>query len=178
MNRLRMLTLGLGTLALGGGALVAAEVTPPMLTAQAGPVVPQQSGSQQSGPQQTAPQIVAQAKTALAPTLQGKPVVVDIYASWCPACRTIAPTLSQVKQQYAGKAHFVVFNVSDRSSTRAAQQRAKQLGLSSFLQANQSQTSLVAIINPTTGAVIQSFRGNGKLQDYQVALNRAIQQVR
>jgi thiol-disulfide isomerase/thioredoxin len=27
----------------------------------------------------------------LARQLQGKPVVVDIYASWCPACKNIAP---------------------------------------------------------------------------------------
>uniref|UniRef100_UPI0035932352 TlpA family protein disulfide reductase n=1 Tax=Chamaesiphon sp. TaxID=2814140 RepID=UPI0035932352 len=37
----------------------------------------------------------------LAQQLQGKPVVVDIYASWCPACKNIAPTVSQLKQQYA-----------------------------------------------------------------------------
>jgi thiol-disulfide isomerase/thioredoxin len=35
---------------------------------------------------------------ALASELQGKPVVVDIYASWCAACKNIAPTLSQLKQ--------------------------------------------------------------------------------
>jgi thiol-disulfide isomerase/thioredoxin len=41
-----------------------------------------------------ASQWVAQRQgAALAPSLQGKPVVVDIYASWCPACRTIEPTL-------------------------------------------------------------------------------------
>jgi thiol-disulfide isomerase/thioredoxin len=114
----------------------------------------------------------------LAAELQDKPVVVDVYASWCGACKSIAPTLSQVKKQYEGKVNFVVFDVSNRSSTGAAQARAKQLGLNRFLQANESQTGLVAIINPATGQVIQQFRGNANLKDYQTALNQAIQQVK
>jgi thiol-disulfide isomerase/thioredoxin len=46
--------------------------------------------------------------TPLAKQLQGKPVVVDIYASWCPGCKNIAPTLSQLRQQYIGKVNFVM----------------------------------------------------------------------
>jgi thiol-disulfide isomerase/thioredoxin len=127
---------------------------------------------------QAAPVLLAQARPALARELQGKPVVVDIYASWCPACQNIAPTLSKVKQQYGGKAHFVMFDVSNRSSSRSAQAQAKQLGLESFFQSNKSQTSLVAIIDPKTGAVLQEFRGNGEFRDYQSALNQAIKQVK
>ena len=61
----------------------------------------------------------------LAKKLHGKPVVVDIYASWCPACKNIAPTVSQLKQQYAGKVHFVVLDVSDRSSTAKSEAIAR-----------------------------------------------------
>jgi thiol-disulfide isomerase/thioredoxin len=117
-------------------------------------------------------------KPALAAALQGKPVLVDIYASWCPACKSIAPTLSQVKQKYDGKVNFVVFDVSDRGTTKAAQMQAKQLGLSKFYQDHKSQTGLVAIINPATGAVIQEFRGNDNLPDYQSSLDQAIKQVK
>jgi len=116
-------------------------------------------------------------KSALAPELQGKPVVVDIYASWCPACKSIAPTLSKLKQQYSGKVNFVVFDVSDRGSTASAQNRAKQLGLNNYFQAKKSQTALVAIINPANGEVIQEFRGNANVKDYQMALDKALQSV-
>lgn len=51
---------------------------------------------------------------ALAPSLQGKPVVVDLYASWCPACRAIEPTLRSLRRQQAGKATFVTFDGSER----------------------------------------------------------------
>jgi thiol-disulfide isomerase/thioredoxin len=47
----------------------------------------------------TTPSVTAakMAKGALAPQLQGKPVVVDIYATWCSGCKNIAPTLSDLK---------------------------------------------------------------------------------
>jgi thiol-disulfide isomerase/thioredoxin len=120
----------------------------------------------------------AHAMPALAQDLQGKPVVVNIHASWCPACKRVEPTLSRLRQQYSGKANFVQFDVSDRNSSQSAMNRANQLGLGKFFQANQAQTSLVAIVHPKTGAVIQEFRGNSNLNDYQTALNRAIAQMK
>lgn len=109
--------------------------------------------------------------------LQGRPVVVDIYATWCPGCKNIAPTLSSLKQQYQGKAHFVVFDVTDRTTTQMAEEKAKQLGLSEFLMANKSQTSLVAIIDPATGKVLRQFRNNPNKGDYMSVLDTAIAQM-
>jgi thiol-disulfide isomerase/thioredoxin len=121
--------------------------------------------------------IIAQSR-GLAKQLQGKPVVVAVHASWCPKCKTVAPVLSQLQQQYSRKASFVSFDVSDRGSSRSSQIQAQQLGLSSFLQSNKSQTGLVAIVDPATGDILQQFRGNGNLKDYQNALQQAIKQVR
>jgi len=114
----------------------------------------------------------------LAKQLQGKPVVVDIYASWCPSCKNIAPTLSRLKQQYQGKAHFVVFDVTDRATTQMAEMKAKELGLSEFLKANKSQTSLVAIIDPSNGKVLRQFRNNPNQGDYTAVLDNAIAQMK
>lgn len=114
----------------------------------------------------------------LAKQLQGKPVFVDIYASWCPGCKNIAPTLSRLKQQYQGKAHFVVFDVTDRATTQMAETRAKELGLSEFLKTNKSQTSLVAIIDPSNGRVLRQFRNNPKQGDYTAVLDNAIAQMK
>jgi thiol-disulfide isomerase/thioredoxin len=113
----------------------------------------------------------------LAKQLQGKPVVVDIYATWCPGCKNIAPTLSSLKQQYQGKAHFVVFDVTDRTTTQMAEEKAKQLGLSEFLMANKTQTSMVAIIDPATGKVLKQFRNNPNKGDYVSVLDTAIGQM-
>lgn len=110
----------------------------------------------------------------LAKQLQGKPVVVDIYASWCSACKNIAPTLSQLKQEYGGKVHFVVLDVSDRAKATQAANRARELGLGQFFAANKSQTGMVAIIDPATGNVLTQHRNNANKSAYTSVLNAAL----
>jgi thiol-disulfide isomerase/thioredoxin len=123
--------------------------------------------------------LIAKGETSpLAKKLQGKPVVVDIYATWCPGCKNIAPTLSQLRQQYGTKASFVVFNVSDAKTTKTSIKMAKELGLTSFFNANKSKTSTVAIIDPATGKIMKQFQNNAEITDYSSILDRAIAQGR
>ncbi len=110
----------------------------------------------------------------LAQQLQGKPVVVDIYASWCPACKNIAPTVSQLKQQYAGKVNFVVLDVSDKSSTAKAEATAKKLGLSKFFAANKTQTGSLTVVDPATGKILAQHRNNPNKADYTSVLDTAL----
>jgi thiol-disulfide isomerase/thioredoxin len=110
----------------------------------------------------------------LAKELQGKPALVDIYATWCAGCKNIAPTLSRLQQQYSGKVNFVKLDVSNRETTAASERKAQKLGLTEFLNAHKSQTSMVAIIDPATGEVLQQFRNNPTLEDYTKVLDRAI----
>jgi thiol-disulfide isomerase/thioredoxin len=115
--------------------------------------------------------IIAQ---ALSKKYQGKPIVVEIYASWCPACRNVAPTVSQLKKQYAGKANFLVLDVSDKSATSRSKDAAQQAGLSQFFSQNISQTGLVAIIDPATGNILAQHRNNTDKSDYTSVLDAAI----
>jgi thiol-disulfide isomerase/thioredoxin len=129
-----------------------------------------------SSPQVSVAQMM-QATKPLSPTLQGKPVVVDIYATWCPGCKTIAPTLSQLKKQYQGKVNFVVLDVSDKNTTKMAEAKAKELGLTSFFEMNKTQTATVAIIDPATGMVVQQFRKNANAMDYTKVINGEISRM-
>jgi thiol-disulfide isomerase/thioredoxin len=108
--------------------------------------------------------------------VQGKPVVVDIYASWCPACKNIAPTVSQLEQKYAGKVEFVVLDVSDKASTAKAEAKAKELGLSEFLTANKTQTGSLTIVDPANGQILAQHRNNANLADYTTVLDKALVQ--
>ncbi len=110
----------------------------------------------------------------LAQKLQGKPVVVDVYASWCPACQNIAPTISQLKEEYAGKVEFVVLDVSDKSTTSAAEATAKELGLSKFLSENKTQTGSLTIVDPATGKILAQYRNNPDKSAYSKVLNAAL----
>ncbi len=110
----------------------------------------------------------------LAQELQGKPVVVDVFATWCAACKNIAPTLSQLEKDYEGKVHFVVLDVSDKLTISQAEAQAKQLGLSQFLAANKAQTGLLTIIDPATGNILAQHRNNPNLADYKTVLDKAL----
>jgi thiol-disulfide isomerase/thioredoxin len=121
---------------------------------------------------------IAIAQTAnskkLASSLQGKPVLIDIYATWCGRCKTIAPTLSQLKEKYKNKVHFLVFDVSDRRTLAQAELQAETLGLKSYFATNRTYTSLVSILDPRTGEVVDEFQGNPNLQEYVEAIDKAI----
>ncbi len=110
----------------------------------------------------------------LAAELQGKPVVVDIYASWCPVCKNVAPTLAQLKKEYTGKANFVVLDVSNKDSTAKATARAKELGLDKFLAKNITQTGLIAVIDPATSKVIAEERDDTEIATYKKPLDAFI----
>jgi thiol-disulfide isomerase/thioredoxin len=111
---------------------------------------------------------------ALSKKLQGKPVVVEIYASWCPACKNVAPTVAQLRRQYAGKANFIVLDVSDKGSTSRSKNVAQQAGLGQFFAQNITQTGLVAIIDPATGSILAQHRNNPDKSDYTSVLDAAI----
>ena len=107
----------------------------------------------------------------LAAELQGKPVVVDVYASWCPVCKNVAPTLEKLKKEYAGKANFVVLDVSDKTTTAKAKARAKETGLDKFLSLNISQTGLIAVFDPATGKTLVEERGETEIATYKKPLD-------
>jgi thiol-disulfide isomerase/thioredoxin len=110
----------------------------------------------------------------LAQELQGKPVVIDVFATWCPGCKNIEPTLSKLKKDYGDRANFVVLDVTDKKTMEAAKAKAEKLGLSKFLEANQSKTSTVAIVDPATGNVLAVFQNNAEAGDYTKVLDAAL----
>ena len=110
----------------------------------------------------------------LAQKLQGKPVVVDVYASWCSKCQNIAPTVSELKKEYDGKVEFVVLDVSDKTTTAAAEATAQELGLSKFLAENKTQTGSITIVDPATGKILAQHRNNTDKMAYTKVLDAAL----
>lgn len=51
---------------------------------------------------------------------EGKPIILNIWASWCIPCRTEAPLLERYAQQYSGKVQFLGVNVQDQRRTANA----------------------------------------------------------
>ena len=97
-----------------------------------------------------------------------------MFATWCSGCQNIAPTLSQLKQQYSDRVNFVVLDVTDRSKLQETTANAEKLGLGQFLEATKNQTSTVAIVDPATGNILAMFQNNANKGDYTKILNTAL----
>ena len=110
----------------------------------------------------------------LAPSLQGKPVVVRIHADWCPACKATQSTIDHLKQAYAGKINFVQFDVTNAKTAAASQALAQKLGLEKFYDAPKAATSTVAVIDPQNGKVYATFYNDGRVGDYERAIDAAL----
>jgi thiol-disulfide isomerase/thioredoxin len=112
----------------------------------------------------------------LAAELQGKPVLVDVFAEWCSACQNIAPTLAELEQDYQGQVHFVVLDMTNNATVAEAEAKAEQLGLSQFLSETKAQTGTLTIIDPATGTILEQHRNNPDKSAYTTVLDSALAQ--
>ncbi|MFC7362835.1 TlpA family protein disulfide reductase [Nocardioides astragali] len=51
--------------------------------------------------------------------LRGKPVVVNVWASWCPPCRVEQPDLNAAHEELGDQVTFLGLNIRDASSDNA-----------------------------------------------------------
>lgn len=49
----------------------------------------------------------------------GKPAIVDFWATWCAPCRAIAPLIDEVADQYAGKVDVFKVDIDSNPETPA-----------------------------------------------------------
>ena len=49
-----------------------------------------------------------------------RPVLIDLWAEWCPPCITIAPLLKQVIEEYAGRVQLAKVEVDEGDNMKLA----------------------------------------------------------
>jgi len=101
-----------------------------------------------------------------------KILVVQIFASWCPGCKNIQPTLDQLVKEVKG-IDFVQFDVSTPSKAQSSLKKAKELNVTDFYNANKSKTATVAIFVPETGEIVSILENNNDLEEYTEAIEKA-----
>ena len=85
-------------------------------------------------------------------------VVKKFGAVWCGPCRALAPVLEGLKNDFAGKATFVEYDV-DNSPNEAQQYNV---------------TSIPLVIIEKDGVVVERFQGLSSKAAYVNAINEAI----
>ena len=50
-----------------------------------------------------------------------RPVLVDFWAPWCPPCRTLAPTIEAIAEQFDGRADVAKLDTDQNPETTTAQ---------------------------------------------------------
>ena len=101
-----------------------------------------------------------------------RPIVAVIRADWCPYCKKVEPVISALMPDYSEKMHFVVFDVTNETTTAEAMKQAAELGLSDFFKDFKGKTSAVAVLKDKK--VVYKTSNNGKRADYEKAFDQAL----
>ena len=84
-----------------------------------------------------------------------KPVLVDFWAPWCGPCRMLAPTISEIADEYKGRVLVGKVNVDDEAAL------AQKYGIE----------GIPAVLIFKDGKPVQNLVGLREKKEYQAALN-------
>jgi len=108
------------------------------------------------------------------------PVVMEFWATWCPNCKELEPTMAAAARKYAGRAAFVAVAVSaNQSPERVRRHLARSPIPMTFVYDHDGEatgaydvpaTSYVVVLD-RAGKVV--YTGLGGKQDIEAALGRA-----
>lgn len=162
MRRLLYLAVGVGAV-----ALIALEVA----TADSG-------GGAKQAP--ALPKQVLQGPPVTLAKLQGKPVLIDFWASWCEPCREEAPEIARLRKSLAGSAAIVGIDYTDQEENARA--FIRKYGWTfpvlsdpdGIYGARYGFSGLpTAIVLDRNGGVSATLRGPQSLTDFRQALQAA-----
>ena len=105
-------------------------------------------------------------------TGENKIILAEIYASWCPGCKNIQPTLDLLAKDFP-QIELVQLDVSTPSKAEASQKVAKDLKIIDFYDVNKSKTATVGVIVPTTGEVVSIFHNENNEELYKSPIQEA-----
>lgn len=77
------------------------------------------------------------AETIASPSFAGKPLFVNVFATWCPPCRMEMPLISRVSKRYANRIAFLA--VDEQESASIVRPYLKSVGVAASVAIDQGQ---------------------------------------
>lgn len=105
-----------------------------------------------------------------------KPMVVVVYADWCPLCQRLKPVLALINDNYKDKIQFVRLDLTTEATTAKSRTLARSLGLESFFDKNQGTTSLVVIKDASGHEVFRAVH-DYEFQHYAAVLDLQLHRI-
>ena len=117
----------------------------------------------------------------LAQYLGKKPVVMEFWATWCPNCKELEPTMLAVQKKYSGRVQFVGVAVSVNESPELVRRYVEKHGLAGVQFYDRKGTAIDAYAVPATSFVVVIntagrivYTGLGGVQDLEAAIRKAL----
>lgn len=111
--------------------------------------------------------------TGSAQEVEKKPLVLVVYADWCPMCQSLKPVLVLMNDRYRGQIHYVLLDVTTEATTAKSRAQAQSLGLEKFFDRNFATTSLVVIKDPAGREVFKAVH-DYDFHHYEAVLNQQL----
>jgi hypothetical protein len=102
------------------------------------------------------------------------PYVVKLHARWCPICMATKGAWADMERAYAGKAKFVVFDFTDRTTTEASRADAVRLGLTAVFENHEGETGTVLVVDGASKEERQVLHGFRRGTEYGAAIDAVI----
>lgn len=101
-------------------------------------------------------------------------VAVNIRADWCPACPLMAPAYDQLMKCYGDRrVLFVVFDVTNETSTKQAEYLAATLGIE-WLCRKPMKTGMIKLVDRQACTVLASATKPDQMEEIMAKLDRCL----
>lgn len=109
----------------------------------------------------SAPQAPSQSAPAAQPAAEGKPVFIELYATWCGSCMSMKPVVSKLRDAYGDRVAFQSYNIDDPASAEVMQ-KYRYIGRPQF------------VVVSSSGAVVANRVGVFRYEQLQADLETAL----
>lgn len=118
---------------------------------------------------------------SLARYAEGKPMLLEFWATWCPLCKELEPAMEAAKEKYGDRVRFVGVGVPQNQTPERQRAYVEKAGLKGAFVFDRNQEALAAFQVPHTSFVVVVdadgkvvYTGQGPDQDLEAALAKAL----